>query len=90
MAVCLTVAEVWHGCCKFKFALEAAVERLVPKYEKIGVTICQKEVSTGGYGDSGGKDYYYLVFEVMQTDVEAPPDATSAGEVVVAGEIVRS
>ena len=90
MAVCLTVAEVWHGCCKFKFALEAAVERLVPKYEKIGVKICQKEVSTGGYGDSGGKDYYYLVFEVMQTDVEAPPDATSAGEVVVAGEIVRS
>ena len=63
MAVCLTVAEVRHGCCKFKFALEAAVERLVPKYEKIGVKICQKEVSTGGYGDSS-KDYYYRYFEV--------------------------
>ena len=90
MAVLQLIAEVWHGCCKFKFALEAAVERLVPKYEKIGVKICQKEVSTQGVGDSGGKDYYYLVFEVLQTDIEAPPDATSAGEVVVAGEIVRS
>ena len=50
--------------------------------------------SAGGAGlgadGGGGEDYYYLVFEVMQTDVEAPPDATSAGEVVVAGEIVRS
>ena len=92
MAVCLTVAEVWHCGCKFQQAVEEAVQRLLPKYEKIGVTICQKQVATQGAGadGGGGEDYYYLVFEVMQTDVEAPPDATSAGEVVVAGEIVRS
>ena len=62
------------------------MQRLLPKYEKIGVTIRREEVSVGDDGPA----YYYLIFEVMQTDVEAPPDATSAGEVVVAGEIVRS
>ena len=86
MAVCHTVAECWHCGCKFQQAVEEAVQRLLPKYEKIGVTIRREEVSVGDDGPA----YYYLIFEVMQTDVEAPPDATSAGEVVVAGEIVRS
>ena len=86
MAVCHTVAECWHCGCKFQQAVEEAVQRLLPKYEKIGVTIRREEVSVGDDGPA----YYYLIFEVMQPDVEAPPDATSAGEVVVAGEIVRS
>ena len=86
MAVCHTVAECWHCGCKFQQAVEEAVQRLLPKYEKIGVTIRREEVSVGDQGPA----YYYLIFEVMQTDVEAPPEATSAGEVVVAGEIVRS
>ncbi len=86
MAVLHTVAECWHCGCKFQQAVEEAVQRLLPKYEKIGVTIRREEVSVGDDGPA----YYYLIFEVMQTDVEAPPDATSAGEVVVAGEIVRS
>jgi hypothetical protein len=92
MAVCYVSVECWHWVRKFIPALEEEVQRLLPKYEKIGVTICQKQVATQGAGadGGGGEDYYYLVFEVMQTDVEAPPDATSAGEVVVAGEIVRS
>ena len=86
MAVLHTVAECWHCGCKFQQAVEEAVQRLLPKYEKIGVTIRREEVSVGDDGPA----YYYLIFEVMQTDVEAPPEATSAGEVVVAGEIVRS
>jgi len=86
MAVFHTVAECWHCGCKFQQAVEEAVQRLLPKYEKIGVTIRREQVSSGDEGPA----YYYLIFAVMQTDVEAPPDATSAGEVVVAGEIVRS
>ena len=91
MAVLHLIFEVWHCGCKFQQAVEEAVQRLLPKYEKIGVMIRREHVSDGvGADGGGGADYYYLVFEVMQTDVEAPPDATSAGEVVVAGEIVRS
>ena len=86
MAVCYVSVECWHWVRKFIPALEEEVQRLLPKYEKIGVTIRREEVSVGDDGPA----YYYLIFEVMQTDVEAPPDATSAGEVVVAGEIVRS
>ena len=91
MAVLHLIFEVWHCGCKFQQAVEEAVQSLLPKYEKIGVAIRREHVSDGvGADGGGGTDYYYLVFEVMQTDVEAPPDATSAGEVVVAGEIVRS
>ena len=86
MAVLHLIFEVWHCGCKFQQAVEEAVQRLLPKYEKIGVTIRREQVSSGDEGPA----YYYLIFAVMQTDVEAPPDATSAGEVVVAGEIVRS
>ena len=81
------VAECWHCVCKFQQAVEEAMQRLLlPKYEKIGVAIRREQES---YGESGPR-YNYLIFQVVQLDVEAPPDATSAGEVVVAGEIVRS
>ena len=87
MAVLHVVAECWHCGCKFQQAVEEAVQRLLPKYEKIGVTIRREQVG----GGHDGPTYYYLIFQVVQQpDVEAPPDATSAGEVVVAGEIVRS
>ena len=58
----------------------------MPKYEKIGVAIRHEQDSYGADGPA----YYWLIFQVVQLDVEAPPDATSAGEVVVTGEIVRS
>ena len=77
------VAECNHCVCKFQQAVEEAVQRLLPKYEKIGVAIRWKK-------SEGHDPYSYLIFQVVQLDVEAPPDATSAGEVVVAGEIVRS
>ena len=80
------VAECNHCVCKFQQAVEGAVQRLLPKYEKIGVAIRRKQESYG----SEGPEYNWLIFQVGQLDVEAPPDATSAGEVVVAGEIVRS
>ena len=78
--------EIWHCGCKFQQAVEGAVQRLLPKYEKIGVAIRHEQDSYGADGPA----YYWLIFQVVQLDVEAPPDATSAGEVVVAGEIVRS
>ena len=80
------VVECNHCVCKFKQAVEGAVQRLLPKYEKIGVAIRGEQDCHG----ADGPDHYYLIFQVVQLDVEAPPDATSAGEVVVAGEIVRS
>ena len=80
------VVECNHCVCKFQQAVEGAVQRLLPKYEKIGVAIRREQES---YGETGPA-YNYLIFQVVQLDVEAPPDATSAGEVVVAGEIVRS
>ena len=81
------VVECNHCVCKFQQAVEEAMQRLLlPKYEKIGVAIRREQES---YGESGPR-YNYLIFQVVQLDVEAPPDATSAGEVVVAGEIVRS
>ena len=86
MAVLQMIFEIWHCACKFQQAVEEAVQRLLPKYEKIGVAIRGEQDSYG----ADGPDYYWLIFQVVQLDVEAPPDATSAGEVVVAGEIVRS
>ena len=86
MAVLQMIFEIWHCACKFQQAVEEAVQRLLPKYEKIGVAIRREQQSYG----SDGPEYNYLIFQVVQLDVEAPPDATSAGEVVVAGEIVRS
>ena len=80
------VVECNHCVCKFQQAVEGAVQRLLPKYEKIGVAIRGEQDAYGADGPA----YYYLIFQVVQLDVEAPPDATSAGEVVVAGEIVRS
>ena len=80
------VVECNHCVCKFQQAVEGAVQRLLPKYEKIGVAIRGEQESIGADGPA----YYWLIFQVVQLDVEAPPDATSAGEVVVAGEIVRS
>ena len=81
------VAECNHCVCKFQQAVEEAMQRLLlPKYEKIGVAIRREQES---YGETG-PNYNYLIFQVVQLDVEAPPGATSAGEVVVAGEIVRS
>ena len=80
------VVECNHCVCKFQQAVEGAVQRLLPKYEKIGVAIRRKQESYG----SEGPEYNWLIFQVVQLDVEAPPDATSAGEVVVMGEIVRS
>ena len=80
------VAECWHCVCKFQQAVEEAMQRLLPKYEKIGVAIRHEQDSYGADGPA----YYWLIFQVVQLDVEAPPDATSTGEVVVAGEIVRS
>ena len=80
------VVECNHCVCKFQQAVEGAVQRLLPKYEKIGVAIRHEQDSYGADGPA----YYWLIFQVVQLDVEAPPDATSAGEVVVAGEIVRS
>ena len=85
MAVLQMIFEIWHCACKFQQAVEGAVQRLLPKYEKIGVAIRREQES---YGETGPA-YNYLIFQVVQLDVEAPPDATSAGEVVVAGEIVR-
>ena len=86
MVVFHGVAECNHCVCKFQQAVEEAMQRLLPKYEKIGVAIRREQES---YGETGPA-YNYLIFQVVQLDVEAPPDATSAGEVVVAGEIVRS
>ena len=86
MAVLMMTFEIWHCGCKFQQAVEGAVQRLLPKYEKIGVAIRGEQDCHG----ADGPDNYYLIFQVVQLDVEAPPDATSAGEVVVAGEIVRS
>ena len=86
MAVLMMTFEIWHCGCKFQQAVEGAVQRLLPKYEKIGVAIRHEQDSYGADGPA----YYWLIFQVVQLDVEAPPDATSAGEVVVAGEIVRS
>ena len=81
------VVECNHCVCKFQQAVEEAMQRLLlPKYEKIGVAIRREQES---YGESGPR-YNYLIFQVVQLDVEAPPDATSAGEVIVTGEIVRS
>ena len=80
------VVECNHCVCKFQQAVEGAVQRLLPKYEKIGVAIRHEQDSYGADGPA----YYWLIFQVVQLDVEAPPDATSAGEVVVTGEIVRS
>ena len=86
MAVLMMTFEIWHCGCKFQQAVEGAVQRLLPKYEKIGVAIRHEQDAYGADGPA----YYWLIFQVVQLDVEAPPDATSAGEVVVAGEIVRS
>ena len=86
MAVLMMTFEIWHCGCKFQQAVEGAVQRLLPKYEKIGVAIRHEQDSYGADGPA----YYWLIFQVVQLDVEAPPDATSAGEVVVTGEIVRS
>ena len=86
MAVLQMIFEIWHCACKFQQAVEEAVQRLLPKYEKIGVAIRGEQDSYGADGPA----YYWLIFQVVQLDVEAPPGATSAGEVVVAGEIVRS
>ena len=58
----------------------------MPKYEKIGVAIRGEQDCHG----ADGPDNYYLIFQVVQLDVEAPPDATSAGEVVVAGDDVEA
>ena len=85
MAVLQMIFEIWHCACKFQQAVEEAVQRLLPKYEKIGVAIRREQQSYG----SDGPEYNYLIFQVVQLDVEAPPGATSAGEVIVAGEIVR-
>ena len=86
MAVLQMIFEIWHCACKFQQAVEGAVQRLLPKYEKIGVAIRHEQDSYGADGPA----YYWLIFQVVQLDVEAPPDATSAGEVIVTGEIVRS